>query len=107
MGWWRLIGRSVLRLDRVGKRPLGEASPTRRELKDIDLRAVVAEFERIQGVWFSYLPKDSPNSYTWRRQDIGRSSCPSFGGERESETVVPEERSPCRIRIDAAVAKSQ
>ena len=107
MGWWRLVGRSVLRLDCVGKSPMGELSLSHRERKDIDLRAVVAKFERIQGVWFSHLPEDSPNSNSWRRQDIGRSSCPSFGGECESETVVPEERSPCRIRIDASVAKSQ
>jgi hypothetical protein len=105
-GWWRFVGRSVLRLDRVGKRPSGGARRPSRELKDIDLRSVVAKFERVQSVWFIHFPEDSPNPSSRRRQDVGCSSCPSFGGERESEAVIPEERSPCRIHIDASVAKS-
>ncbi len=105
MGWWRFVWRSVLRLDLVGKRPFGGASPSGRELKYIDLRAVVAKFEGIQSVWFSHLPEDSPNFSSRRRQDVGCSSGPSFGGERESETVIPEECNPYRIHIDASVAK--
>lgn len=107
VGWWRLVGCSVLRLDHVCKCPLVHAFTSRRELKNIDFRAVVATFEGIQCVRVRQLPEDAPNINSRRRQDIGGSSCPTFGGECESQTMVPEERNPRRRRIDAAVAKSK